>query len=122
MFIAVQVRNSTQLPGAKISAYDCYYQVFCFNSYLPGEMIQFDAHIFQMGGSFNHQLYHILAMEIGHRTDLMILRISRLVTRADRNPNASRIGMAIVWEVWLLIVYQFTSNIYNYIIYIYTYI
>ena len=30
MFIAVQVRNSTQLPGATFSAYDRYYQVFFF--------------------------------------------------------------------------------------------
>ena len=69
MFIVVQVRNSTQLPGATFSAgVGFIFKIF----YLPGQMIQFYAHIFQMGGLLIHQLYHILAMEIGNQTDLMI--------------------------------------------------
>ena len=35
----------------------CQLKYFCLFSTLPGEMIQFDEHIFQMGW-FNHQLVH----------------------------------------------------------------
>ena len=48
---------STEMPGGMVMSFKKYSHlgnIFLFSP-LPGEMIQFDEHIFQMGW-FNHQL------------------------------------------------------------------